>query len=162
VVEGSLRRPASREPGSEVLSIRELAPLLQLAAGWLLAIDPIIDMRTATNVAGQALVPTIGAKREGVLDLDRYRAPRGADPLRDGPPATWPPGVVGYARPGCRTRACARSVGGAPEGSSGRASRASRVSLPGVAYTIPTPRLANLYLGSKGLSAADGAGESQE
>ena len=42
-------------------------------AGLLLAIDPILDMgRTAVNVAGQALVPTIVAKREGILDLDRY------------------------------------------------------------------------------------------
>src|SRR5699024_6100813 len=39
--------------------------------GLLLAIDPILDMgRTAVNVAGQALVPTIVAKREGILDLD--------------------------------------------------------------------------------------------
>ena len=52
--------------------------------GLLLAIDPVLDMmRTATNVAGQALVPTIVAKREGILDLDRYRAPRGGDPLRE-------------------------------------------------------------------------------
>jgi Na+/H+-dicarboxylate symporter len=50
--------------------------------GLLLAIDPILDMgRTATNVAGQALVPTIVAKREGLLDLDRFRATRTADPL---------------------------------------------------------------------------------
>ncbi|UYY57888.1 dicarboxylate/amino acid:cation symporter [Sphingomonas sp. S2-65] len=42
-------------------------------AGLLLAIDPILDMgRTAVNVAGQALVPTIVAKREGILDLARY------------------------------------------------------------------------------------------
>ena len=41
--------------------------------GLLLAIDPILDMgRTAVNVAGQALVPTIVAKREGILDLERY------------------------------------------------------------------------------------------
>ena len=45
--------------------------------GLLLAIDPIIDMgRTAVNVAGQALVPTIVAKREGILDLDLYNASR--------------------------------------------------------------------------------------
>ncbi|QIM17298.1 dicarboxylate/amino acid:cation symporter [Leucobacter insecticola] len=45
--------------------------------GLLLAVDPIIDMgRTALNVAGQALVPTIVARREGILDLDRYNAPR--------------------------------------------------------------------------------------
>lgn len=43
----------------------------------LLAIDPILDMmRTATNVAGQALVPTIVAKREGILDQERYDGPR--------------------------------------------------------------------------------------
>jgi len=38
-------------------------------AGLLLAIDPILDMgRTAVNVAGQALVPTIVAQRNGLLD----------------------------------------------------------------------------------------------
>ncbi|MEV4722514.1 dicarboxylate/amino acid:cation symporter [Micromonospora humida] len=42
-------------------------------AGLLLAIDPILDMiRTATNVAGQAVVPTIVAAREGTLDRDAY------------------------------------------------------------------------------------------
>ena len=41
--------------------------------GLLLAIDPILDMgRTAVNVAGQALVPTIVAKRQGILDQQRY------------------------------------------------------------------------------------------
>ena len=43
--------------------------------GLLLAIDPIIDMiRTATNVAGQALIPTIVAKRNGLLDQEVYDA----------------------------------------------------------------------------------------
>ncbi|WP_336957844.1 dicarboxylate/amino acid:cation symporter [Sphingobium aquiterrae] len=42
-------------------------------AGLLLAIDPILDMgRTGVNVAGQALVATIVAKREGVLDEAIY------------------------------------------------------------------------------------------
>jgi Na+/H+-dicarboxylate symporter len=42
-------------------------------AGLLLAIDPILDMgRTAVNVAGQALVPTLVARGEGILDLARY------------------------------------------------------------------------------------------
>jgi Na+/H+-dicarboxylate symporter len=42
-------------------------------AGLLLAIDPILDMgRTAVNVAGQALVPTIVAKRAGILDLAMF------------------------------------------------------------------------------------------
>ncbi|WP_338697528.1 dicarboxylate/amino acid:cation symporter [Streptomyces sp. Q6] len=41
--------------------------------GLLLAIDPILDMmRTATNVAGQALVPVIVAAREKILDHDKY------------------------------------------------------------------------------------------
>ncbi len=45
--------------------------------GLLLAIDPILDMgRTATNVTGQALVPTLVAKREGILDLEVYNARR--------------------------------------------------------------------------------------
>ena len=45
--------------------------------GLLLAIDPILDMgRTAVNVAGQVLVPTIVAKREGILDLETYNTAR--------------------------------------------------------------------------------------
>ena len=52
--------------------------------GLLLAVDPIVDMgRTAVNVAGQALVPTIVAKREGILDEDLYNAPRHGDPFND-------------------------------------------------------------------------------
>ncbi|MFC4137592.1 MULTISPECIES: dicarboxylate/amino acid:cation symporter [unclassified Microbacterium] len=52
--------------------------------GLLLAIDPILDMgRTAVNVAGQALVPTIVAKREGILDLDLYNAPREGLPFAE-------------------------------------------------------------------------------
>ncbi|HEY8615948.1 dicarboxylate/amino acid:cation symporter [Phenylobacterium sp.] len=44
-------------------------------AGLLLAIDPILDMgRTAVNVAGQALVPTVVAKRQGLLDRTVYDA----------------------------------------------------------------------------------------
>ncbi|MEU0135609.1 dicarboxylate/amino acid:cation symporter [Streptomyces sp. NPDC006296] len=43
--------------------------------GLLLAIDPILDMmRTATNVAGQALVPVIVAARENILDHDAYNS----------------------------------------------------------------------------------------
>jgi Na+/H+-dicarboxylate symporter len=52
--------------------------------GLLLAIDPILDMgRTAVNVAGQALVPTIVAKREGILDATTYDAPRGRTAWRE-------------------------------------------------------------------------------
>lgn len=44
-------------------------------AGLLLAIDPILDMgRTAVNVAGQALVPTIVARREGLIAEDAPEA----------------------------------------------------------------------------------------
>ena len=52
--------------------------------GLLLAVDPIVDMgRTAVNVAGQALVPTIVAKREGILDQAIYDGPRGSGPFVD-------------------------------------------------------------------------------
>jgi Na+/H+-dicarboxylate symporter len=52
--------------------------------GLLLAIDPILDMgRTAVNVAGQALVPTIVAKREGILHEELYNAPRDGEPFAD-------------------------------------------------------------------------------
>jgi Na+/H+-dicarboxylate symporter len=37
--------------------------------------------RTAVNVAGQSLVPTIVAKREGILDVERYRSTSTIDPL---------------------------------------------------------------------------------
>jgi len=44
----------------------------------LLAVDPIVDMgRTALNVSGQALIPALVAKQEGILDQARYDAPRG-------------------------------------------------------------------------------------
>ncbi|WP_324274042.1 dicarboxylate/amino acid:cation symporter [Blastococcus brunescens] len=50
--------------------------------GLLLAVDPILDMgRTAVNVAGQALVPTIVARREGILDVERYNSTSTVDPL---------------------------------------------------------------------------------
>ncbi|MFE7982096.1 dicarboxylate/amino acid:cation symporter [Streptomyces cellulosae] len=43
--------------------------------GLLLAVDPILDMiRTATNVAGQVLVPVIVSARESLLDRDKYNA----------------------------------------------------------------------------------------
>ncbi|MDN5895771.1 MAG: dicarboxylate/amino acid:cation symporter [Nocardioides sp.] len=55
--------------------------------GLLLAIDPILDMgRTATNVAGQALVPTIVAKREKILDQGVYDAPRTGEAWREEEP----------------------------------------------------------------------------
>jgi Na+/H+-dicarboxylate symporter len=48
-------------------------------AGLLLAIDPILDMgRTAVNVAGQVLVATVVAKREGLLDKSAFAAAPGS------------------------------------------------------------------------------------
>jgi hypothetical protein len=43
--------------------------------------------RTAVNVAGQALIPTIVAKRQGILDETLYNAPRTGDPFADDAPA---------------------------------------------------------------------------
>ena len=61
--------------------------------GLILAVDPILDMgRTAVNVAGQALVPTIVAKREGILDTELYNAPRQGDPFNDEFKAATPAG----------------------------------------------------------------------
>ncbi|MEU6084731.1 dicarboxylate/amino acid:cation symporter [Streptomyces sp. NPDC047108] len=41
--------------------------------GLLLAIDPVLDMmRTATNVAGQVVVPLLVSGREGILDREAY------------------------------------------------------------------------------------------
>jgi len=55
--------------------------------GLLLAIDPILDMgRTAVNVAGQALVPTVVAKREGILDVEQYEAASAEDLFADDEP----------------------------------------------------------------------------
>jgi Na+/H+-dicarboxylate symporter len=59
--------------------------------GLLMAIDPILDMmRTATNVAGQALVPVIVAAREKILDHDAYNSatssPVDGDEVRDREP----------------------------------------------------------------------------
>ncbi|MFE2039385.1 dicarboxylate/amino acid:cation symporter [Streptomyces sp. NPDC059477] len=55
--------------------------------GLLLAIDPILDMiRTATNVAGQALVPVLVSAREGILDRDAYDKAGGSlvdEPVQD-------------------------------------------------------------------------------
>lgn len=52
--------------------------------GLLLAVDPVLDMaRTAVNVAGQALVPTVVARREGILDHAVYNAARRGMPFGD-------------------------------------------------------------------------------
>ena len=55
--------------------------------GLLLAIDPILDMgRTATNVAGQALIPTLVAKRQGILDQVVYDS-ASVEPVMEDQPA---------------------------------------------------------------------------
>lgn len=42
-----------------------------------MAIDPILDMmRTATNVAGQAVIPILVSAREKILDRDAYNGAR--------------------------------------------------------------------------------------
>jgi len=63
--------------GATVMLTLTLSTLgLPLAGvGLLLAVEPIVDMgRTALNVTGQALVPTIVAKREGILNEKVYDA----------------------------------------------------------------------------------------
>ncbi|MFI8450615.1 dicarboxylate/amino acid:cation symporter [Streptomyces erythrochromogenes] len=80
--------------GATVMLTLTLSTLgLPLAGvGLLLAIDPILDMiRTATNVAGQALVPVIVSAREGILDKEAY-ANASASPLDepDAPAAAAP------------------------------------------------------------------------
>ncbi|MFI6431842.1 dicarboxylate/amino acid:cation symporter [Rhodococcus oryzae] len=75
--------------GATVMLTLTLSTLgLPLAGvGLLLAVEPIVDMgRTALNVTGQALVPTIVAKREGILDEELYNAPRNGDPFADEDP----------------------------------------------------------------------------
>ncbi|MFE6775263.1 dicarboxylate/amino acid:cation symporter [Streptomyces sp. NPDC057702] len=53
--------------------------------GLLMAIDPIVDMmRTATNVAGQALVPVLVSAREKILDHRAYET-ASASPLDESP-----------------------------------------------------------------------------
>ncbi|MFT2016452.1 dicarboxylate/amino acid:cation symporter [Streptomyces sp. 796.1] len=53
--------------------------------GLLMAIDPIVDMmRTATNVAGQALVPVLVSAREKILDHRAYET-ASASPLDEAP-----------------------------------------------------------------------------
>lgn len=72
--------------GATVMLTLTLSTLgLPLAgAGLLLAIDPILDMiRTATNVAGQMVVPVLVAKREGILDQEAFDQP--AAPLTAAP-----------------------------------------------------------------------------
>ncbi|WFB08047.1 dicarboxylate/amino acid:cation symporter [Streptomyces sp. LX-29] len=47
--------------------------------GLLMAIDPIVDMmRTATNVAGQALIPILVSARENILDREAYDSASGS------------------------------------------------------------------------------------
>jgi Na+/H+-dicarboxylate symporter len=59
--------------------------------GLLLAVDPILDMgRTATNVAGQALIPAVVAKREGILDRAVYDGDNRGDVLKAEEPVRVP------------------------------------------------------------------------
>jgi putative Na+/H+-dicarboxylate symporter len=54
-----------------------------VGVGLLLAVEPIIDMgRTALNVTGQALVPAVVARREGILDRTVFDAAPAFDGVR--------------------------------------------------------------------------------
>ncbi|MFI5782739.1 dicarboxylate/amino acid:cation symporter [Nocardia sp. NPDC051570] len=60
-------------------------------AGLLLAIDPILDMiRTATNVAGQMVVPVLVARREGILDQEAFDRPPASLTTRETEPQAVP------------------------------------------------------------------------
>lgn len=74
--------------------------------GLLLAIDPILDMmRTATNVAGQTLVPVLVSARENILDRAKYDSATASlvdevesvydEPHQDAEPVREPAGVAG-------------------------------------------------------------------
>ncbi|MFE4516703.1 dicarboxylate/amino acid:cation symporter [Kitasatospora sp. NPDC056783] len=66
--------------------------------GLLLAIDPILDMmRTATNVAGQVVVPIVVAAREKILDVAAYNNPSGDLYEEDAKPAVVTAGQGGAA-----------------------------------------------------------------
>ncbi|MCF3182836.1 dicarboxylate/amino acid:cation symporter [Streptomyces polychromogenes] len=81
--------------GATVMLTLTLSTLgLPLAGvGLLMAIDPILDMmRTATNVAGQAVVPVLVSAREGILDKEAYAA-ASSSPL-DEPAAAQPAPVA--------------------------------------------------------------------
>ncbi|OEU86204.1 sodium:proton antiporter [Streptomyces abyssalis] len=68
--------------GATVMLTLTLSTLgLPLAGvGLLLAIDPVLDMvRTATNVAGQAVIPVLVSARERILDRDKYDRARSID-----------------------------------------------------------------------------------
>lgn len=63
--------------------------------------------RTAVNVAGQALIPTIVAKRQGILDEALYNAPRNGDPFTDDAPAPASAASAAEASEAARSEAAA-------------------------------------------------------
>lgn len=82
--------------------------------GLLMAIDPIIDMgRTALNVAGQALVPAVVARREGIWTRPSTTlpAPRVASCRRRCTRSRWP-----TSRSACRWPRLARPARSAKSG----------------------------------------------
>ena len=91
-------------------------------AGLLLAIDPILDMmRTATNVTGQAVVPVLVARREGMLDQRIYDAA----PIALGAPAP---------------QAAGRFTRDAGRGAGVGAGASPSVSTPGASGSVLRPR----------------------
>jgi Na+/H+-dicarboxylate symporter len=82
--------------------------------GLLLAVDPILDMgRTAVNVAGQALVPLIVAKREGILDVERYNSANAGDLFVDDDSDDLAPASASRSDDGARDGSAEREPAGA-------------------------------------------------
>ena len=103
--------------------------------GLLLAIDPILDMgRTAVNVAGQALVPLIVSKREGILDEEKYNSASAQDLFSDDESET-----------------------GDESETDGAA--ASSVSFVGASQKVGTGSSSGINLGGSGLISIDTSGE---
>ena len=75
-----IQRVADELATSRLLDSGSELARLQKLSGLANRVDALFS-DTATNVAGQALVPTIVAKREGILDVEAYHAPRGRDVL---------------------------------------------------------------------------------
>ncbi|MFG2098161.1 dicarboxylate/amino acid:cation symporter [Streptomyces sp. NPDC048612] len=66
--------------------------------GLLMAIDPILDMmRTATNVAGQSVIPILVSAREKILDREAYNSARSISPEPAGAEGTDEKGAVAVA-----------------------------------------------------------------
>lgn len=87
---GSLATAGVPGPSIVMLTLTLNAVGLPLEAiGYIIAVDRVVDMmRTATNVTGQALVPVLVARTEGLLDKNIYNGAYLSDEdTADAPPA---------------------------------------------------------------------------